>query len=54
MVAKKGNELHEPGKRLADKGRYFIKYDKIEFIVLQVEYAVGDKNKTDQGANKKR
>ena len=33
---------------------HLIKYKKIELIILQVKYAIGNKSKANHGANKKR
>ena len=53
MVAEKSNELHEP----RCKGTYqiidLVKYKKIESLILQVEYKIGEANKSDQRTYKK-
>ena len=53
MIAKEGNELHEPGGRKAYNCIELIKNKEVEGFIFKVENAVSNKGKSNQGANKK-
>ena len=52
MIAKKSDELHEPGSGQAYEIWNFVKYYKIELFIFQVKYAIGNKRKNYQRTNK--
>ncbi len=53
VIAKKGNELHEPRYWETYDCIDLIKNEKIEAFVFQIKNAVGYQRKSYQGANKK-